>query len=80
MNFHNPLTRAKRTPNSLRNAIDAHCYMCMGGEEADLKTRTSIVSMIQDCESEVCPLRPVRGFTPSNPQGNRQDKEEPWTV
>lgn len=70
MSAQNPLTRAKRNPGSLRNAIDAHCYMCMGGEERDVKTRNNIVTLIRDCESEVCPLRPVRGFTPLNSASN----------
>lgn len=61
----NPLAKAKKTPTSLRLAVNAHCYSCMGGDKADLRTQNSVVSSIRECASSICPLLPVRPFTPS---------------
>ena len=75
MTSQNPLARAKRKPGSLRCAVDAHCYMCMGGDESDLRTRKSVLTDIRWCTSLACPLAPVRGFIQSKSTGNRVYEE-----
>jgi len=64
----NPLAKGM-TSTSLRNAVNAHCYMCMGGQADDLRTRNSVVNDIRACASEVCPLACVRPFTTLKGQG-----------
>lgn len=69
----NPISKSKSHPLSLRLAINAHCYKCMGGSEEDLKTKISVVQDIRECDSEVCDLQPVRPFI--NPKsGNKACK------
>lgn len=70
MNIQNPISKYKQNPMSLRSAINAHCYVCMGGSEADLRTKNRVVSDIKACASKVCPLLTVRPFNPSLTQGN----------
>ena len=62
----NPIARYVKNPTSLRLAIDAHCYVCMGGSEGDLTTLKSVVSEIRACRSNVCSLRLVRSLKPSS--------------
>ena len=62
----NPIARYKNKPTSLRFAIDAHCYSCMGGAEGDLMTLKSVVSDIRGCRSNVCCLRLVRSLKSSS--------------
>ena len=57
---YNPIAKAKSQKPSLRLAVNAHCYMFMGGEITDPKTRNSILQDVYQCASEICPLRPVR--------------------
>jgi hypothetical protein len=45
---------------SLRESINAHCYMCMGGNKDDLQTKSSITRLIDECTSTICPLNTVR--------------------
>ena len=54
----NPLSNGLDS-TSLRASIDAHCYMCMGGEK-DGRTKPSIMQDIRDCDSPICPLNSVR--------------------
>lgn len=67
----NPIAKSKRNPSSLRLAINAHCYMCMGGEEIDLRTRKTSQSGIRACASTNCPLWPVRRVNARNEQVNK---------
>lgn len=76
MKYLNPMAKAKNNSPSLRLAVNAHCYMCMGGSEKDLRTLKSIVSDIRGCTSNLCPLRPVRPFTPSSKQVNKHEPED----
>ncbi len=57
----NPLKDGLRSP-SLRKSINAHCYMCMGGEYDDPTVRTGVTRAIRECASEICPLRTVRPY------------------
>ena len=58
----NPISKSKSHPLSLRLAINAHCYQCMGGSQEDVKTKISVVQLIRRCDSEICVLRPLRPF------------------
>ncbi len=71
MTSHNPIAKARRKPGSLRLAVNAHCYMCMGGDMNDFRTRTAVISDIRWCHSRICPLVSLRGFTPSNGGSNK---------
>jgi hypothetical protein len=53
----NPVERAQRNPNSLRLAITAKCFECLGGQDAK-----NIRSEIRECTSDKCPLYPVRPY------------------
>lgn len=53
----NPIERAAKNPNSLRLAITAKCYECLGGADAK-----SIRREIRECTSPKCPLYPVRPY------------------
>ena len=52
-----PIERAQRNPNSLRLAITAKCYECLGGQDAK-----NIRKEIRECTSHKCPLYPVRPY------------------
>jgi hypothetical protein len=69
MRLLNPIAKGLQS-TSLRDSINAHCYMCMGGLKEDIKTHKDVVSDIQGCNSKICPLRSVRPFTPSKSVGN----------
>lgn len=62
----NPIARYVKNPTSLRLAIEAHCYLCMGGAEGDFTTLKSVVSDIRACRSKYCYLRLVRSLKPSS--------------
>lgn len=53
----NPIERAARNPNSLRLAVTAKCYECLGGDDTPNVRRE-----IRDCTSRKCPLYPVRPY------------------
>jgi hypothetical protein len=55
----NPIEKAKARPESLRLAINAMCYDCIG-QDADPDWRGSI----RECLCKDCPLFPVRPFQP----------------
>lgn len=53
-----PMEKHRLDPNSLRKALNAHCFMCMGGGD-DGGWR----KMIANCTSErICPLWPLRPY------------------
>jgi hypothetical protein len=52
-----PIARAAANPTSLRAAITAKCWDCMGGD-ADPGTR----QRIRECECPRCPLHHVRPY------------------
>lgn len=52
-----PIEKARRKPTSLRLAITAKCWDCVGGD-ADPLTRRRI----RECSCAGCPLHPVRPF------------------
>lgn len=49
----NPIQKAKENPTSLRLAINANCFMCLGNGSPQ---------EIRDCSSKLCPLHPVRPY------------------
>lgn len=53
----NPAERAKRNPNSLRLAVTAKCYECLGGQDAQ-----NIRREIRECTAQNCPLYAVRPY------------------
>ena len=53
----NPIEKARRNPNSLRLAVNAKCWECMGG---GLDPGT--VRLIRECAAPDCPLWPVRPY------------------
>ena len=53
----NPIERAKEQPDSLRRAITAKCYECVG-MDGDANFRETI----RTCASYECPLYPVRPY------------------
>lgn len=52
-----PLEKARRNPNSLRMAVNAKCWDCVGGD-ADVGVR----KRIGECSVARCPLHPVRPY------------------
>ncbi len=52
-----PIAKARANPKSLRLAITAKCFECMGGGE-DSGTR----KLIRACTSSNCPLHPLRPY------------------
>lgn len=51
----NPVEKAQKNPSSLRAAITAHCWTCVG-QGADPNPRQSV----RDCNIVSCSLHPVR--------------------
>lgn len=49
----NPIQKAKENPTSLRLAINANCFQCLG---------SGTPQEIRDCSSKLCPLHPVRPY------------------
>lgn len=60
-----PLERLAEEPKSLRRAITAFCYQCMGGD-ADQGVRGSI----RACSSTSCPLWDVRPYSKTQRHGD----------
>lgn len=56
--FKNPIERAKENPESLRMAITAKCYECVG-MDGDPNFRETI----RTCTGYSCPLYPVRPYS-----------------
>lgn len=53
-----PMERARRTPASLRLALNAKCFDCVGGTCAD----HGHVRAIRECPSGRCPLHGLRPY------------------
>lgn len=53
----NPIEKAQKNPKSLRLAINAKCYDCMG-QNSD----PNVTGRIGSCEIPSCPLWPVRPY------------------
>lgn len=51
-----PLEKSRRKPESLRLAITAKCFDCVGGHSADSGFRRAV----RECPSTGCPLYAVR--------------------
>ena len=51
----NPLEKAKQSPNSMRLAINAQCYDCMGQE-------SGWRNEVRSCPSKRCPLFGLRPY------------------
>lgn len=54
-----PIERAQNKPTSLRLAVTAKCWECMGG---GIEGRTHTRKAIRECTSRSCPLLPVRPY------------------
>jgi len=57
----NPIAKGLQS-SSLRDSINAHCYMCMGGELKDETAKGNIVKAIRECDSKICPINNVRPY------------------
>lgn len=57
--YRNPIEKAKENPESLRCAINAKCFECVG-MDGDVNFRDTI----RTCTSFNCPLYPVRPYQP----------------
>jgi hypothetical protein len=56
--FKNPIEKAKEEPASLRKAITAKCYECVG-----MDGDTNFRATIRTCTSYDCPLYAVRPYS-----------------
>lgn len=64
---HNLIVKAMREPKSLRAAINAMCFHCMGGTDASLPD-PGWEEAIGRCTSAQCPLAPHRPYKQINGQ------------
>ena len=55
-NKRNPLKKAEDNPQSLRFAINANCFQCMGGHESDPFVTKEMRIEVAKCTSPACPL------------------------
>ncbi len=53
----NPIQKSIKNPKSLRLAINAKCYECVGGEDGENQ-----VKYIRECTSPKCPLFNIRPY------------------
>lgn len=51
------LEKWEENKTSLRKAVSAQCYMCMGGDDGD-----NVIKEIRECSSYSCTLREVRPY------------------
>ena len=65
-----PLEKARRKPTSLRLAITAKCYDCMG-RDGD----PGIRARVRECPSKACPLHPVRPWQREDGSGEELELE-----
>ena len=72
---HNPIIRARRKPNSLREAINAMCASCMGCTEQMIEP--GFRNEIRDCSASHCPLWGQRPYQSKcgGQDGHRSDPE-----
>ena len=54
-----PVEKAQADPRSLRKAINAFCYECMGGDG-----EPGARDHVRNCTAPKCPLYPVRPWQP----------------
>lgn len=64
-----PIEKASANPQSKALAIKAKCCECMGGPE-----ERNWQKAIRDCQSQLCPLHPVRPYQNLGKEG--QEREE----
>ena len=62
-----PIAKAKANPKSLRLAVTAKCFECMGGGE-DTGTR----KLIRACTSSNCPLHPLRPYQAKDKENDHE--------
>ena len=55
-----PLEKLRDRPTSLRAAVTAKCFDCVGGEHADQGYRRAV----RECPAGACPLHRVRPYQP----------------
>lgn len=58
---YNPIIRAQKQPNSLRLAVDANCFYCIGGTEDEMPD-PGWREEVRDCTAMLCPLHPHRPY------------------
>ena len=66
-----PLQRAKENPKSLRKAITAKCWDCVGAG-ADPNPRAEI----RHCPDTACPLHPVRPYQKKSSEKPINEEEQ----
>ena len=67
-----PIAKARANPRSLRLAVTAKCFECMGGGE-DTGTR----KLIRACTSgATCPLHPVRPYQAKPADNDHEDQSD----
>lgn len=57
----NLIRKAKANPTSLKKAIGAFCFHCMGGTEDEMPD-PGWKNFIKDCTAPACPLYPHRPY------------------
>ena len=62
-----PIAKARANPKSLRLAVTAKCFECMGGGE-DTGTR----KLIRACTSSNCPLHPLRPYQAKDKENDHE--------
>ena len=62
-----PIAKARANPKSLRLAVTAKCFECMGGGE-DTGTR----KLIRACTSGSCPLHPLRPYQAKDKENDHE--------
>jgi len=70
---HNLIVKAKKRPNSLKAAVNAMCFACMGGSEENLPD-AGWKNNIRTCTAPDCPLYPHRPYQ-KNSGDNEIDNE-----
>ncbi|MFZ5483492.1 MAG: hypothetical protein ACOZB0_04605 [Pseudomonadota bacterium] len=53
-----PVAAAQAQPRSKQKAINAFCYLCMGGADTEHPSLTK--ARVRDCPTDTCPLHPHR--------------------
>lgn len=69
---HNWIVRAKRNPTSLKTAIGAMCFHCMGGTEDSLPD-AGWKTLIRTCTAPDCPLYDHRPYKISEDDGEEAE-------
>lgn len=61
MKNYNLIKKSKMNPTSLKTAIGAKCFECVGGSEKSMPD-AGYINVIKDCASKGCPLLPYRPY------------------